>query len=205
MALDKTTIQSEGQSGGITGNTVNVNLFVSTPLNEQVLAEVQETLVGATKSKSYAVLLCPPSQIADEEKKIFSELQAALESANFEVYVSNSPESDSYCHFTEADFVASGKCNSVVVFAKDIQTIAQLNIYTFLKKDKDLAGLDIPVIQINFPQEEYFSRGCLAFINDGEKIFSFQELNDKGVHEILEYLSRRRTLSYRQTRGIKKD
>lgn len=205
MALDKTTIGSDRQAGGITAHTVNLSVFVSSPLTEKVLAEVNETLIGATQSKPYSVLLCPPTQIEIEEQKIFQDLKSQLETADFEVYVSNSPECDSYSHFREADFVASGNCNSVIIFAKDIQTIAQLNIYTFLKKDKELVNLDIPVIQINFPQEDYFSRGCLAFVNDEEKVFTFQELNDNGVKEVLEYLNRRRALNYRQRRGVKKD
>ncbi len=205
MALDKTTVTSHDQSGGISAGTVNLHLYVNAPITEQVLEDVQQALVGATESKSYGILLCPPSELSEEEQKLLDGLTAELQSLDFDVYLSESSQSDDYVHFTEADFVSSGKCNSVIIFAKDFRTISQLNIYTFLKKDKNLSSLDIPVIQINFPEGDYFSRGCLAFISDEEKIFNFQTLNEKGISEILDYLKRRRTLSYRQTRGIKKE
>lgn len=204
MALDKTAVTSHNQSGGISAGTVNVSIYVNAPITEQVLEDVQQVLVSSTESKSYGVLLCPPSYLLEEEQKILDSLKGELRSLGFDVYLSESHQSDDYVHFTEADFVSSGKCNSVIIFAKDFRTISQLNIYTFLKKDKNLSGLDIPVIQINFPEGDYFSRGCLAFISDEEKIFSFQTLNKEGISEILDYLKRRRALNYRQTRGTKK-
>jgi hypothetical protein len=204
MALDKTTVTSHEQSGGISASVVNLNLYVNAPLTDQVLEDVQEALVGATESRSYGVLICPPSELLEEEQRLLDTLKTALQSLEFDVYLSESPQSDDYVHFEEADFVSSGKCNSVIILAKDFRTISQLNIYTFLKKDKGLSGLDIPVIQISFPEGDYFSRGCLAFISDEEKVFDFQSLSEKGISDILDYLKRRRTLSYRQTRGIKK-
>ena len=205
MILDKNTVTSQGQSGGITGQSVTIHNTYNTynTVPEHVIAEVQDALTLTTSVKPYSILLCPPSQLSQDEQKTFEQLKQALIASDFQVHISEDLQNEGYRHLSEADFVLSGQCNSIIIFAKDILTLAQLNIYTFLKENKPLANLDIRVIQINFPEDEYFSQGCLQFIRDSGCIFSFQDIRTNGVDSIITYLSRRRQVSYLQARGRK--
>lgn len=200
MVLDRSTVRSESQSGGMTAETIN--LHINGPITASVLSEVQEALIESTTERPYGVLLCPPSEMTEEQEDVVRQIQDFLESSNFEVFTSqNSNDPGNYPHIAEAKFIASKRCNSVIIFAADEKTLSKLSTYTYIKEEQSLSELDIPVVKTNKTNDEYFESGCLLYVEDTGKVFCYEELCSNGVDKVIEYLNRRRSLNYRQDRG----
>ncbi|MCE2030153.1 hypothetical protein [Sessilibacter corallicola] len=201
MVLNQSTVESKNQSGGITADTVNI-ININNPIPASVLSEVQETLIESTAERPYSVLLCPPSEMTEEQKNIVRQIRDSLESSNFEVFNSQNPDDGgNYPHIAEAKFIASKRYNSVIIFAADEKTLSKLSTYTYIKEDRSLSELDMPVVKINKTNDKYFENGCLRYVEDTGKVFCYEELCSNGVDKVIKYLNRRRSLNYRQDRG----